>query len=103
MRRSSDVVARLADGEYLAFAVSMEPEAGLLHGERIVGRVRDLAILHPRSPSGRYLTVSAGVVSAIPPREVASEAMLEAAHRAVAEARSQGGNRAVSRPLSPGG
>jgi len=102
MRRSGDVVARLADGEYLAFAVSMEPEAGRLHAERIVGRVRDLAILHPRSPSGRYLTVSAGVVSTAPPRELGSETMLEAAQRAVAEARSQGGNRAVARPLAPG-
>jgi diguanylate cyclase (GGDEF)-like protein len=103
MRRSSDVVARLADGEYLAFAVSMEPEAGRLHGERIVARVRDLAILHPRSPSGRYLTVSAGVVSTVPPREAGSEAMLEASQRAVAEARLQGGNRAVARPLTPAG
>ena len=103
MRRSSDVVARVADGEYLAFAVAMEPEAGRQHAERIVGRVRDLAILHPRSPSGRYLTVSAGVVSTVPPREMGSEAILEAAQRAAAEARSQGGNRAVARPLAPGG
>lgn len=103
MRRSSDVVARLADGEYLALAVSMELEPGRLHAERIVGRVRDLAILHPRSPSGRYLTVSAGVVSTVPPREIGCEALLEAAQRAVAEARSQGGNRAIARPfVQPG-
>jgi len=99
MRRSSDVVARLADGEYLALAVSMEMEAGRMHAERIVGRVRDLAILHPRSPSGRYLTVSAGVVSTVPPREVGCESLLEAAQRAVAAARSEGGNRAIARLL----
>jgi diguanylate cyclase (GGDEF)-like protein len=99
MRRSSDVVARLADGEYLALAVSMEMESGRMHAERIVGRVRDLAILHPRSPSGRYLTVSAGVVSTVPPREVGCEALLEAAQRAVSAARSEGGNRAIARPL----
>jgi PleD family two-component response regulator len=70
-----------------------------MHAERIVGRVRDLAILHPRSPSGRYLTVSAGVVSTVPPREVGCEALLEAAQRAVSAARSEGGNRAIARPL----
>jgi diguanylate cyclase (GGDEF)-like protein len=103
LRRSGDVVARIADGEYLAFAVSMEPEAGRQHAERIVGRVRDLAILHPRSPTGRYLTVSAGVVSAVPPRDAGSEVLIEAVQRAVAEAHAQGGNRAVARSLAPGG
>lgn len=103
MRRSGDVVARIADGEYLAFAVSMEPDAARLHAERIVGRVRDLAILHPRSPSGRYLTVSAGVVSTVPPRDAGSETLIEAVRHAVAEARSQGGNRVVARPLAQAG
>jgi PleD family two-component response regulator len=65
--------------------------------------VRDLAILHPRSPTGRYLTVSAGVVSAIPPRDAGSEVLVEAVQRAVAEALAQGGNRAVARPLATGG
>jgi diguanylate cyclase (GGDEF)-like protein len=103
MRRSGDVVARLADGEYLAFAVSLEPEAGCQHAERIVARVRDLAILHPRSPTGRYLTVSAGVVSSVPPRDAGSEVLIAAVQRAVAEARTQGGNRAVAGSLSAGG
>ena len=103
MRRSGDVVARLADGEYMALAVTMEPEAGRLHAERIVGRVRELAILHPRSPSGRYLTLSAGVVSAIPPRDVGYEALIEAVQRAAAQARARGGNQAVAGSLAPPG
>jgi len=103
MRRSGDVVARLADGEYVAFAVSLEPEAGCQHAERIVARVRDLAILHPRSPTGRYLTVSAGVVSSVPPRDAGSEVLIAAVQRAVAEARTQGGNRAVAGSLTTGG
>lgn len=103
MRRTSDVVARFADGEFVVLALSMEPERGHAHAELIVGRVRDLAILHPRSPTGRYLTVSAGVVNTVAPRGVGCEALLEAAQRAVSVARSRGGNRAVALPLAEAG
>jgi diguanylate cyclase (GGDEF)-like protein len=99
MRRSSDVVARSGDGEFLALGVSMEAERTVLHAGLIVRRVRDLAILHPRSRTGRYLTVSAGVVIAVPPQGAGCEVMLEAARQALAAAQEQGGNRVVAGTL----
>ncbi len=57
--------------------------------------MRALAIHHPRSRTGRYLTVSVGVVAVVPPRTAHCEALLDAAHRALASAKEQGGNRVV--------
>lgn len=99
MRRSSDVVARSGDGEFLALGVSMEAERTVQHAGLIVRRVRELAILHPRSRTGRYLTVSAGVIIAVPPQGAGCEVMLEGARQALAAAQEQGGNRVVAGTL----
>ena len=53
MRRTSDVVARFDDDEFVVLGVSMEPPSAVSHAEQILGRVRALAVHHPRSPTGR--------------------------------------------------
>ncbi len=92
MRRASDVVARVGDDEFLVLGVSMEQAAALQHAERILQRVRALAIHHPRSRTGRYMTASVGVVTAAPPRDRPCETLLDAAAAAMAEAKKAGGN-----------
>ena len=99
MRRASDVVARISDDEFGVLGLSMEEGPAVEHARQIVRRVRSLAILHPRSTTGRYLTVSAGVVTGVASRSRGCEALLEAAQRALAEAKAQGGNRAVAGTL----
>jgi diguanylate cyclase (GGDEF)-like protein len=96
MRRTSDIVARLASDEFLLLGVSMEESRACEHAEHIAGRVRALAIHHPRSRTGRYLTVSVGVITTVPPRDRGSDALLEAARRALASAKERGGNTVVS-------
>lgn len=96
MRRASDVVAHLANDDFLLLGVSMEEGKAREHAEHIAGRVRALAIHHPRSRTGRYLTVCVGVVTAVPPRDQPMEALLEAARRALGQAREHGGNRVVA-------
>jgi len=96
MRRTSDIVARLANDEFLLLGVSMDEGRAREHAEHIAGRVRALAIHHPRSRTGRYLTVSVGVVTVVPPRDRGSDALLEAAGRALAQAKERGGGTAVA-------
>lgn len=96
MRRTSDIVARLGNDEFLLLGVSMEEGKARDHAEHISGRVRALAIHHPRSRTGRFLTVSVGVVTVVPPRGLDCEAMLDAAQRALAGAKEQGGNAVVA-------
>ena len=95
MKRASDVVARSSAGGFFVLGVAMEPAAAHGFAEQIVSRVRSLALHHPRSTTGRFLTVSAGVVTAQPPRDVGQLALLEASRIAVGEARRRGGNCAV--------
>ncbi len=100
MRRTSDIVARLANDEFLLLGVSMEDGRAREHAEHIAGRVRALAIHHPRSRTGRYLTVSVGVVTVVPPRDRGSDALLEAAQRALLTAKERGGNTVVAGAIS---
>ena len=99
MRRTSDVIARFEDDEFVVLGVSMEPASARAHAENIIGRVRALAIHHPRSRTGRWLTISAGVVTAPAPRTQSCEALLEAAQRALTAAKGQGGNVVVEGSL----
>ncbi len=93
MRRASDVVARFGDDEFVALGVAMEPPSASAFAETILGRIRALAIHHPRSRTGRFMTMSAGVVTVVPPRGRDCEALLEAAQRALERAKHAGGNR----------
>jgi diguanylate cyclase (GGDEF)-like protein len=100
MRRTSDVVARFGDDEFIALGVLMEQRSACEYAEVILNRIRALAIHHPRSRIGRFLTVSAGVVSAVPPRDRGCEALLEAAQAALRSAKEEGGNRVVAGAVS---
>ena len=95
MRRTSDVVARTGDDEFVALGVSMEQGSARTYAESIAARVRALAIHHPRSRTGRYLTVSVGVATAVPTRDHDAMQLVEAARRALAAAKEAGGNRTV--------
>jgi diguanylate cyclase (GGDEF)-like protein len=93
MRRASDVVARFGDDEFVALGVAMEPASASAFAETILGRIRALAIHHPRSRTGRFMTMSAGIVTVVPPRDRDCEALLDAAQRALERAKHAGGNR----------
>jgi len=99
MRRASDVVARFGDDEFVALCVQMDQAAACAHAEVILNRIRSLAIHHPRSRSGRFLTISGGVVTATPPRDRPYEDLLAAAQAALARAKQAGGNQVVGGDL----
>jgi diguanylate cyclase (GGDEF)-like protein len=95
MKRASDVVARAGQGGFLVLGVAMEADAALRFADQIVSRIRSLSVHHPRSVTGKFLTVSAGVVTVRPPREASHATILAATQVAVGEAKSGGGNRAI--------
>jgi diguanylate cyclase (GGDEF)-like protein len=93
-KRASDVVARSGSDGFLVLGVGMDADSALGFAAQIVARVRALAIHHPRSATGRFLTVSAGVVTVAPPRDLGCDSMVAASAVALEVARSGGGNRA---------
>lgn len=103
MRRTSDVVARLGDDEFVALGVAMEQASACAFAETILGRIRALSIHHPRSRTGRFMTMSAGVVTTVPPRGRDCEVLLDAAQRALERAKFAGGNRVEGGEIQEGG
>ena len=63
LRRASDVVARLEGARFVVLSHAAD-EAGVRDfAVRIATAVRDLGLHHPRSSSGRFVTVSHNVVA----------------------------------------
>lgn len=96
-RRGSDLVGRWDGG---TFAVLTEGDAAAKSSEYaklVVQRVRDLLIHHPRAGGGsRYVTLSAGVASLVPAREIALDALVAACAAALKRAKSLGKNNLCS-------
>lgn len=96
-RRASDLCGRYDEDQIAALTTGLDlPQAAKL-AEAVLGRVRDLAIHHPRSSVSRYVTVSAGVVSLVPPHDTPPERIYEAALKALKDAKELGRNKVVSR------
>lgn len=66
LQRRGDIAARIDDHRFAALVGSSEPARIREFAATIAGRVQDLAIHHPRSPGGRYVTVRFGIASEVP-------------------------------------
>lgn len=100
--RLGDDVARLGGDEFIVVArVSGEAEAVAV-AERCVATVA-APIRSRRSGVLHRVTLSAGVAVAYPDRPVDTEALIEAADRALYRAKAEGGNRCVLVPSPPAG
>jgi diguanylate cyclase (GGDEF)-like protein/PAS domain S-box-containing protein len=96
-RRASDLCGRFDEDQIAVLTTGLDlPQASKL-AEAVLGRVRDLAIHHPRSSVSRYVTSSAGVISLVPPHDAAPEKVYELAAQALRDAKELGRNRVVSR------
>jgi diguanylate cyclase (GGDEF)-like protein/PAS domain S-box-containing protein len=96
-RRASDLCGRFDEDQIAALTTGMDLAQASKLAEAVLGRVRDLAIHHPRSTISRYVTATAGVVSLVPAHDFAPERVYESALRALKDAKELGKNRVVSR------
>lgn len=96
-RRASDLCGRFDEDQIAAVTTGLDLAQASKLAEAVLGRVRDLAIHHPRSSVSRYVTASAGVVSLVPPHDAAPERIYEMALQALRDAKELGRNRVVSR------
>ena len=96
-RRASDVCGRFDEGQIAALTTGLDLTQAAKLAETVLGRVRDLAVHHPRSSISRYVTISAGVVSVVPAHDAPPERIYESAQRALQDAKDLGRNRVVSR------
>jgi diguanylate cyclase (GGDEF)-like protein/PAS domain S-box-containing protein len=91
-RRGGDLVGRWEGGTFAALTQGDAAERASEYARVVTQRVRDLLIHHPRAGTERYVTLSAGVASLVPPRELELEALLNACRTALKRAKGQGKN-----------
>lgn len=96
-RRASDLCGRFDEDQIIALTTGMDLAQASKLAEAVLGRVRDLAIHHPRSSISRYVTTTVGVVSLVPAHDFTPERAYESALRALQDAKELGKNRVVSR------
>lgn len=95
VHRRSDLVARYG-GEEFAIILPATDRAGALGiAESMRATVAALALPHPGSPLGGIVTISAGVTTAQAPQDPSAAHLIEAADRALYEAKRGGRNRVV--------
>jgi diguanylate cyclase (GGDEF)-like protein len=89
--RPGDVLARYGGEEFIALIQDADAAGGQVVGERLRAAVAELRIEHRSSPFG-VVTVSVGVASATPIGDAAPTSLVQAADRALYEAKCAGRN-----------
>jgi diguanylate cyclase (GGDEF)-like protein/PAS domain S-box-containing protein len=95
-RRGGDLVGRWEGGTLAALTQGDAAQKAPQYAQVVAQRVRDLLIHHPRNGNGRYLTISAGVASLVPERELPLEGLLKACRTALKRAKKTGKNSIVT-------
>ncbi len=95
IHRPADLAARYG-GEEFAVILPNTGAGGAIHvAERIRQEVYALKIEHAHSEVEKYITLSLGVSSIVPSSDLSQEALINAADKALYEAKEQGRNRAI--------
>jgi two-component system chemotaxis family response regulator WspR len=94
-RRSADLAARYG-GEEFVVTFPETPATDIRHlGERLCEAVEALQIPHSASSAGKYVTISVGAATTIPQMGEAVVSLIDAADKALYEAKKSGRNRIV--------
>lgn len=92
-RRGSDLVGRWEGGTFAVLTQGDSAAKSCDYAKVVVQRIRNLLIHHPHAGAGvRYVTLSAGVASLVPTRELDLEALIDACRAALKRAKSLGKN-----------
>lgn len=89
-RRGGDLVGRWEGGAFVVLTQGEAAEKAPEYAQVVCQRVRDLLMHHPTAGAGRYVTLSAGIASLVPPRTLALEGLLKACEAALRRAKKNG-------------
>ncbi|MGA0612694.1 GGDEF domain-containing protein [Caldimonas sp. KR1-144] len=98
LARPGDVLARYGGEEFIALLHEADAAGAMVVGERLRAAVEALRIEHLGSPFG-VVTVSVGVAGAILHDDAAAAALVDAADRALYDAKCDGRNRVATAPI----
>ena len=90
-RRDSDLVVRYDGQRFACLAASMGSGDAIEFAQMICDRVKELCIHNPKSPVGRYITVSGGVAALKPGQDQTVALLIESAVKALEGSQLEGG------------
>lgn len=91
-QRQTDTIARYGGEEFALILPDTALPAAVRLAEKVRSRVEQLKIPHAASPAHRWVTLSIGVTSLIPPTDAKPETLIAAADQALYAAKSAGRN-----------
>ncbi|HEV2286383.1 MAG TPA: diguanylate cyclase, partial [Steroidobacteraceae bacterium] len=89
-RRGGDLVGRWEGGTFVVLTQGEAAERAAEYARIVAQRVRELLMHHPTAGAGRYVTVSAGIASLVPPRGLPLEGLFKACRAAMKRAKTSG-------------
>jgi len=89
-RRGGDLVGRWDGGTFAVLTQGEAAERASQYAQVVAQRMRELLMHHPTAGNGRYVTLSAGIASLVPPRTLAVEGLLKACTAALKRAKKSG-------------
>jgi diguanylate cyclase (GGDEF)-like protein len=95
VRRSGDLVARYGGEEFAVILPNTDALGAVYVAENIRSAVKDLHIPHEASAVSPYVSMSLGVSTIIPTQETEPQNLIDAADRALYQAKAQGRDRVV--------
>ena len=101
LNRPADLAARYGGEEFVFVLPETHLEGGLEIAERARAGVESLAIRHPASSTGEFVTISIGVVSISAQTSLSAHDLVCKADERLYQAKSQGRNRVVSNQREP--
>ncbi len=94
-RRPGDVVARFGGEEFVVLLPMTNAQSAVQIAEKTCRHVESLGIPHKESDISSYITISIGVVTALPRQDMALVELIKAADQALYQAKNDGRNRVV--------
>jgi diguanylate cyclase (GGDEF)-like protein/PAS domain S-box-containing protein len=89
-RRGGDLVGRWQGGTFVVLTQGEAADKAAQYAHVVKQRVRDLLMHHPTAGAGRYVTLSAGIASLVPPRTLEVQGLLKACSAALRRAKKNG-------------
>ena len=99
--RPGEIVARFGGEEFIIILPYTDLPGAIGYAEYLCQEVRDAAIAHPVSVVGPHLTISVGVVSAVPVDTIGAKHLLARADMALYGAKLAGRDRVCALPFEP--
>ena len=93
LKRPTDLVARYGGEEFVVLLPSTAIDGALQLADEIRAEVEGLKIVHPKSKSSKYVTISLGVTGGYPDKSISKDLLIKRADEALYNAKASGRNK----------